>query len=76
MACKQQCVLKEFRTHSKASSVEPTMVEIEHERIHKLIQKYGYQLKDIFNMDETGLFYAYDLPCTHALNLLDSLVFY
>ena len=48
---KRQCGLKEFRTHGKASSVE-------RKRIHKLIQKYGYQLKDIFNMDETGLFYV------------------
>ncbi|KAF8229971.1 DDE-domain-containing protein [Tricholoma matsutake] len=57
-AFKRRCSLKENRTHSKAGSVDPAKVEIEHERIHKLIQKYGYRLKDIFNMDETGLFYT------------------
>ena len=55
---KWQCGLKEFRTHSEAGSVDPAMVEIECERIRKLIQKYGYRLKDIFNMDKTGLFYV------------------
>ena len=57
-AFKRRCGLKEFRTHGEAGSVDPAMVEIERERIRKLIQKYGYRLKDIFNMDETGLFYA------------------
>jgi Tc5 transposase DNA-binding domain len=57
-AFKRRCGLKEFRTHREAGSVDPAKVEIECKRIHKLIQKYGYQLKDIFNMDETGLFYA------------------
>jgi Tc5 transposase DNA-binding domain len=42
MAFKKQCSLKEFRTHGEASSVDPAKGETEHERIHKLIQKYGY----------------------------------
>jgi cupin superfamily acireductone dioxygenase involved in methionine salvage len=34
-------------------------VEKEREQIQKLIKKYGYELRDMFNMHETGNFYAY-----------------
>jgi cupin superfamily acireductone dioxygenase involved in methionine salvage len=34
-------------------------IEDERKRIQELIAKYGYKLRDIFNMDETGLFYEY-----------------
>lgn len=57
-AFKRRCGLKEFRTHGEAGSVDPAEVEIERERIRELIRKYRYRLKDIFNMDETGLFFA------------------
>ena len=57
-AFKRQCGLKEFRTHGEAGSVDPAKVEIERKRICKLIQKYGYRLKDIFNMDEMELFFV------------------
>ena len=30
----------------------------------QLITEHGYQLKDIFNMDETGLFYGYVSYCS------------
>jgi hypothetical protein len=34
-------------------------VEGERQRIQELIKTYGYEPRDIFNMDETGLFYGY-----------------
>jgi hypothetical protein len=34
------------------------MFENERTRMQELTRTSGYQLKDIFNMDETGLFYA------------------
>jgi hypothetical protein len=33
-------------------------VERERERVQNLIKESGYALRDIFNMDETGLFYG------------------
>ncbi|GLB34609.1 putative DDE superfamily endonuclease [Lyophyllum shimeji] len=55
---KRRCGLQEFRRHGEAGSADPADVERERERLRELIAKYGYRLKDIFNMDETGLFYA------------------
>jgi len=34
-------------------------MENERKRIQELIKKYGHELRDIFNMDETDLFYVY-----------------
>jgi hypothetical protein len=53
--------LKEFKCHGEAGSASPVKVEEEQKHIQELIKKARYQLKDIFNMDETGLFYAYVL---------------
>ena len=55
---KKQCGLKQFKAHGEAGSADPVEVEDEHEQVQNLIREAGYQLKDIFNMDETGLFYA------------------
>ena len=55
---KRRCGLKEFKAHGKAASADSVDVEQERKRIRSLIQELGYPLKDIFNMDETGLFYA------------------
>jgi hypothetical protein len=57
-AFKRRCGLKEFKRHGKAGSANPVDVEQERERMRALITRYGYPLKDVFNMDETGLFYA------------------
>lgn len=57
-AFKKRCGLKEFKRHGEAGSADPADVEHERTRVRELIAKYGYRLKDIFNMDETGLFYA------------------
>jgi hypothetical protein len=51
--------LKELKHHGKAASAGAETVETERKRIQALIKKNSYQLRDIFNMDETGLFYAY-----------------
>jgi len=55
---KKCCGLKGFKRHGEAGSANSEDVEHEHERIQKLIQHHGYRLKDIFNMDDTGLFWA------------------
>ncbi len=56
---KRRCGLKEFKRHGEAGSAKPTDVEAERQRIRNIISEGKYELKDIFNMDETGLFYAY-----------------
>jgi hypothetical protein len=52
--------LKEMKRHGEAASENGTTVEQERKRIQKLIKKYRYELHDIFNMDETGVFYRYE----------------
>lgn len=56
---KERNGLKQMKRHGEAASANPETVEQERRRIQELIAKYGYQLRDIFNMDETGLFYGY-----------------
>lgn len=51
--------LKHVTRHGEAGSAEPGTAESERKRMRKLIKELGYAAKDIFNMDETGLFYAY-----------------
>ena len=51
--------LKELKRHGEAASANAETVEKERRRIQELITKYRYELRDIFNMDETGLFYVY-----------------
>jgi cupin superfamily acireductone dioxygenase involved in methionine salvage len=55
---KHQMGLKQMKQHGKAGSVQPEVVEQEQHQIQELIQQSGFALQDIFNMDETGLFYA------------------
>jgi len=50
--------LKEMRRHGEAASANANTVTAERKRIQELIKKYGYQRRDIYNMDETGLFYG------------------
>ena len=52
--------LKQMKGHGEAASAEAETVEHEWKQIQALIQKYGYKLRNIFNMDETGLFYGYE----------------
>ncbi len=58
---KERNGLKEMKRHGEAASANADTVETERKRIQELIKKYGYRLRDIFNMDETGLFYGYVL---------------
>jgi len=51
--------LKEFKRHGEASSVSEQTVKKERERMQTIIKEGSYKLGDIFNMDETGLFYGY-----------------
>ncbi|KAI7958282.1 hypothetical protein MJO29_006499 [Puccinia striiformis f. sp. tritici] len=48
--------LRTFRKHGEAASVDITVVESEVVRMQEITKDYN--LKDIFNMDETGLFYS------------------
>ena len=56
---KERNGLKEMKRHGEAASTSAETVERERKRIQELIEKYGYELRNIFNMDETGLFYGY-----------------
>ena len=56
---KTQNGLKEFKRHGKAASAASETIAKERQRLQELIEKYGYRLWDIFNMDETSMFYAY-----------------
>jgi len=49
--------LKEFKCHGKAASASVEMAEREQQYIQKLVKKYGVEPQDLFNTDETGLFY-------------------
>ena len=51
--------LKEMKRHGEAASTSAATMEKERKGIQELITMYGYELRDIFNMDETGLFYGY-----------------
>lgn len=53
--------LKQSKRHGEAGSAEPAIVERERLRVQECIKKYGYEPRDIFNMDETGFFYAHVL---------------
>ena len=62
--------LKEIKRHGEAASAHAITVEKERKRIQELIEKYGYKLHDIPNMDETGLFYAYTPIFFYFVNIL------
>ena len=48
--------LQAFQKHGEAALVDLKVVASEIERIHEITKDVN--LKDIFNMDETGLFYS------------------
>ena len=59
LACyKTRTGLKEFKCHGEAASVGSETAEREQQRIQELIQTYGVKPQDLFNADETGLFYG------------------
>jgi Tc5 transposase DNA-binding domain len=55
---KERNGLKEMKRHGEAASANAETVEKERKRVQELIKMYGYQLRDVFNMDETGHFYG------------------
>ena len=63
---KTQNGLKEFKRHGEAASAALETIDKERQRLQELIKKYGYRLCDIFNMDETSLFYAYVHICINS----------
>ena len=50
--------LREIRRHGEAGSAQPELIEAERKRIRELLHAGGWKLRNIFNMDETGLFYG------------------
>jgi hypothetical protein len=50
--------LKQFKWHGEAASASMDTVEQERSWIQEVIMNYGLGLQDIFNIDETGLFYG------------------
>jgi hypothetical protein len=57
-ALKRRCGLKEFKRRGGAASASVADITAERARIQQLILYEGYNLWDVFNMDETGLFWA------------------
>ncbi|KAJ8507985.1 hypothetical protein ONZ45_g9701 [Pleurotus djamor] len=55
---KKRCGLREFKRHSEAASANINDVKDERAWIREFIDRTKFELKDIFNMDETGLFYG------------------
>ena len=53
---KKRTNLKEVVLHGEAASAAADTVEAERKRMQQLLA--GYPLEDIYNADETGLFYA------------------
>ena len=49
--------LKEFKRHGEAASASTESAETERQRIQELLAEYGVEPRDLFNADETGLFY-------------------
>ena len=56
---KERNNLMQRKRHGEAASASVDTVELERKRVQELIRDSGYELRDIFNMDETGLFYGY-----------------
>lgn len=50
--------LKKFKRHGEAASGSPEMAEKEQKHIQELVKMYGVEPQDLFNTDETGLFYG------------------
>lgn len=50
--------LKEFKRHGEAASASVEMAEREQQHIQELVKEYGVEPRDLFNTDETGLFYG------------------
>ena len=47
-----------MKQHGEAASAAKETIEKERSQIQKLIKNLGYEQRDVFNGDETVLFYA------------------
>ncbi|KAF7359013.1 DDE-domain-containing protein [Mycena sanguinolenta] len=56
---KKRLGLREFKRHGEAASADPKVVEEEKKRVQAVIKKGGFKACDVYNMDETGLFYGF-----------------
>lgn len=56
---KDRVGLKQMKRYGEAASANMTTVAEERKRVQDLIRESGYELREIYNMDETGLFYGY-----------------
>jgi len=50
--------LKEFKCHGEAASASVEMAERKQQHIQELVKEYSVDPWDLFNTDETGLFYG------------------
>jgi hypothetical protein len=50
--------LKGVKHHREAASASPEIVEKEWHRVQDIIKQTGLAAQDVFNMDETDLFYV------------------
>jgi hypothetical protein len=48
-----------MKRHGEAASSNAETIREERKRVQDLIREAGYEPRDVFNMDETGLFYGY-----------------
>jgi hypothetical protein len=51
--------LKQFKQHGEVGSVSPVDVDKEPNRMKYILM--GFEPCNVYNMDEMGLFYAYDI---------------
>ena len=66
LAClKAQYCIKQYKWYGQAGSIDQESVERERAHMREVITTSGYDLHDIFNMDETALLYAYILSPFH-----------
>jgi hypothetical protein len=54
--------LRQMKRHGEAASSNVETVRSERKRLQDLIGEAGYELRDVFNMDESGLFWGYAAP--------------
>ncbi len=62
---KERNGLRQMKRHGEAASSNVETVRKERNRLQDLIRDSGYALRDMFNMDESGLLWGYaPISCT------------
>ena len=67
---KDRMNLKQVVRHGEAASISPKAVALAHSEIQEMLD--GFELCDVYNMDETGLFYSMAPDQTLASHQLSS----